>query len=527
MRVLISDKLPDVAVKILTAEPSIEVDNKPGLPVDELKAIIGNYDGIIIRSGTKLTADILDHACKMKAIARAGVGVDNVDVKAASRKGIIVMNTPGGNTTSTAEHTVAMLLALARNIPQAYNSLKSGQWDRKSFVGTQLSGKNIGIIGLGRIGLEVAKRCLAFEMKVLAYDPYISPERAAQLNIELTSLQSIWERGDFITVHTPMTSETRGLIGAKELAQMKKEARIINCARGGIVDEEALADALQAGKVAGAAIDVFSAEPPTSRRLIDMPQVLCTPHLGASTEEAQINVSIDAAAQLVDALTGRGVRFAVNLPSIDSQEAQVLQPYSNLAEKMGCLLRQLGTGQLKAVEVCYTGDLSQMNVTPVTRSLTAGLLKPVLEENVNLVNAPVLAEERGISIIESRSSTSGDYTTTLQVKMITDQDTHFIEGALFGKSDPRIVNMNGYHVEVIPRESLLVIMLNKDRPGLIGEFGRIMAKRNINISSMTFGCKVPGGDAMTVLNLDAKPCETVLEEIRRVENVRAAVAIEL
>ena len=526
MKVLISDKLPDIAVKILTSEPSITVDNKPGLAPDQLKAIIGEYDGIIIRSGSKLTAEILEAATRLKAVARAGVGVDNVDVKAASRKGIIVMNTPGGNTTSTAEHTWAMMLALARNIPQAYASIKRGEWDRKSFTGTQLSGKTLGIIGLGRIGLEVAKRAIAFEMKVIAYDPYITPERAAQLGIEMAALDAMWPRADFITVHTPITAETKGLIGAAQIAKMKDGVRLINCARGGIIDEEALADAVQAGKVAGAAIDVFTSEPPTSRRLADLPHVVATPHLGASTEEAQITVAIDAANQLVDALTGRGVRFAVNMPTIDAQEVKVLEPYIHLAEKMGSLLRQLGDGQLKAVEVCYTGDLAAINVTPVTRSLTAGLLKPVLEENVNLVNAPVLAAERGVAITESRSSASGDFTTTIQVKMITDQGSHSVEGTLFGKNDPRIVNINGYHVEVMPRDTLLVI-LNQDRPGLIGDIGRVMGKGGVNISSMTFGRKQAGGDAMTVLNLDVRPTAAILDEVRKIENAHVVLAIEL
>ena len=526
MKVLIADKLPGVAVEILSSHPEIEVDNRPGLPADELKSIIGQYEGIIIRSGTKLTAEIIEHADRMKAIARAGVGVDNVDVMAASRKGIIVMNTPGGNTISTAEHTFAMMMALSRNIPSACASLKRGEWDRKSFVGAQLSGKTIGIIGLGRIGLEVAKRAVAFEMKVIGHDPYISPERAARLGIELADLEAIWERADYITVHTPMTAETEGLIGARQIAKMKPGVRIINCARGGIVDEDALADALEAGKVAGAAIDVYPEEPPANRRLIDLPQVVATPHLGASTEEAQINVATDAARQLADVLMGRGVRFALNLPAIDAQEAKILDPYSNLAEKMGSLLRQLAEGQLKSVHVSYTGELAQANVAPVTRSLTAGLLKPVLEENVNLVNAPVLAEERGISITESRSSASGDFTTTVRVEMTTDRAALSVEGTLFGKSDPRIVNINGYHVEVIPRGDMLVI-INRDRPGLIGDIGRIVGRSGVNISSMTFGRKEAGGDAMTVLNLDARPADSLLDEVRQAKNVQAVLAIQL
>jgi len=526
MKVLISDKLPDVAVEILSSYPDIDADNKPGLAAHELMAIIGEYDGIVIRSGTKLTADVLEHAKRLKVIARAGVGVDNVDVKAASRKGIIVMNTPGGNTTSTAELTVAMILALSRNIPAACASLKSGKWDRKSFVGNQLSGKTIGIVGLGRVGLEVARRVSTFEMKVVAYDPYIAPERAARLGIELGDLESIWECADYVTVHTPMTPETRGLIGAQELAKMKDGVRIINCARGGIIDENALADAIEAGKVAGAAVDVYPEEPPTNRRLIELPQVVATPHIGASTQEAQINVATDAARQLADALTGRAVRFALNLPGLDPREAEVLQPYSNLADKMGCLLRQLVRGQLESVRICYTGDLAQMNVAPVTRSLTAGLLRPVLEENVNLVNAPVLAEERGITIIESRSCTSGDFTNTIEAVMTTDHGEVSVEGTLFGKSDPRIVGINGYHVEVMPVGDLIVIT-NQDRPGLIGDIGRIMGAGGVNISSMTFGRKEAGGDAMTVLNLDATPSDALLDEVSKVSNVTAALAIQL
>ena len=526
MKVLISDKLPAVAVEILASYPDIDADNKPGLAADELMSIIADYDGIIIRSGTKLTEDVLERAVRMKAIARAGVGVDNVDVRAASRKGIIVMNTPGGNTTSTAELTVAMILALSRNIAAACASLKDGNWDRKSFVGNQLSGKTIGIVGLGRVGIEVARRAMAFEMKVLGYDPYIAPDRAARLGIELGDLGSILERADYVTVHTPMTPETRGLIGAGEIAKMKDGVRIINCARGGIVDEEALADAIEAGKVAGAAVDVYPEEPPKNRRLIDLPQVVATPHLGASTEEAQINVATDAAKQLADALTGRGVRFALNLPGLEAGEAEALEPYSNLAEKMGSLLRQLGEGQLEAVRVCYTGELVEMNVVPVTRSLTAGLLKPVLEENVNLVNAPVLAEERGIKITESRSSVSGDFTTTIEAEMVTDQGEVSVEGTLFGRSDPRIVSINGYHVEVMPVGDLIVIM-NQDRPGLIGDIGRIVGGGGVNISSMTFGRKEAGGDAMTVLNLDARPTDALLDEVRKVGDVAAVLAIQL
>jgi len=526
MKVLISDKLPAVAVETLESYPEIEADNRPGLPADELKSIIGEYEGIIIRSGTKLTADVLELAEKMKVIARAGVGVDNVDVKAASRKGIIVMNTPGGNTVSTAELTVAMILALSRNIPAACSSIKSGEWDRKSFVGTQLSGKTIGVVGLGRIGLEVAKRAIGFEMKVIAYDPYIAPEKVARLGIELTDLESIWRRADYITVHTPITSETRGLIGAEEIAKMKDSVRIVNCARGGIVDEDALADAIEAGKVAGAAVDVYPEEPPENRRLIGLSQVVATPHLGASTKEAQVNVATDAARQLGDALTGKGVKFALNLPAVDAREMKELEPYSDLAEKLGSLLRQLGEGQLKAVRVCYTGELAQMNVTPTTRSLTAGLLKPVLEENVNLVNAPVLAEERGISITEARSSASGDFTTTIKAEMDTDRGVVSVEGTLFGKSDARIVNINGYHVEVIPRGDMVVI-LNKDRPGLIGDIGQLMGRVGVNISSMTFGRKEVGGDAMTVLNLDATPTDSLLGDVRKVKNVTAVLAIRL
>lgn len=524
MKVLISDKLPDVAVDILKSYSEIEVDNKPGLSHDELAAAIGGYEGIIIRSGSKLTADIIEKADRLKVIARAGVGVDNVDVHAASRKGVIVMNTPGGNTISTAELTFGMLLALTRNIPAACASIKGGAWDRKSFVGSQLAGKTLGIVGLGRIGREVAKRALAFEMTVVAYDPFVTQEKAQA--IELVDLDGIWSRSDYITLHTPVNDETRGLIGSAQLAKMKDGVRIINCARGAIIDENAVADAIEAGKIAGAAVDVYPEEPPANRRLIDLPQVVATPHLGASTEEAQINVATDAARQLADALTGRGIRFAINLPAFDAAEAKALEPYCDLAEKMGSVLRQMGDGQLKGVDICYTGDLATANVMPVTRSLIAGLLRPLISENVNLVNAPVLAQERGISVTESRSSATGDFTTTIKVRMNTDRGDVDIEGTLFGRRDPRIVSINGYHVEVIPRGSLLVV-LNLDRPGLIGDIGRIMGKADVNISSMTFGRKEAGGDAMTVLNLDAAPGPDLLAEVGKVPNVTVLKVIKL
>ncbi len=524
-RVLIADKLPPAAAEILEREPRIEVDTNVGLSPDELKSIIGSYHGIVVRSATKLTADVIEKADNLRAIVRAGVGVDNVDIDAASIKGIVVMNTPSGNTVSTAEHAIAMMMAMSRNIPRACESLRAGKWDRKAFTGTQLCGKTIGIIGLGRIGIEVARRCSAMGMTLLGCDPYITRTKAEQEKVDLCGLETIYKRADFITVHTPLTDKTRGMIGREQFAMMQPGVRIINCARGGIVDEEALAEALKEGKVAGAALDVYTSEPPANRELVELDNVVATPHLGASTSEAQLNVALDAARQLSDALLGRGIINASNFPALDAKEADQLQPVCALAEKIGALQAQLIHGRIQSAAITYYGELADADVRPVTRSLTAGLLKPVLE-NVNIVNAPVLAEARGISVTETKSSEATDFTSLISVTVATAQREITVKGTVFGKAEPRIVGIDDYRVEVIPRGHVLIIF-DEDRPGLIGAIGTLLGQAGINISCMTFGRKEAGGEAITVLNIDGPTSPALLEQIGDVPNVIAAHLVHL
>ena len=522
MKVLVSDSVAAEAIERLKAVQGIEVDYAPELKGEELKKHLADAEGLIVRSATKVTAELIAAAPKLRCIVRAGVGVDTVDVPAASRRGIIVMNTPGGNTLSTAEHTMALLLALSRNVYPACASLKGGKWDRKSFMGTQLAGKTIGVIGLGRIGIEVARRCTAFGMGVLGFDPYMTPDRAKQLQVPLApSLDEVWARADYVTVHVPMGDETRGMIGAAQLAKMKDGVRIINCARGGIVDEAALAEAIRSGKVAGAALDVFESEPPKGRELIDLPQVLCTPHLGASTEEAQVSVAVEAAEIISDALLRGRIRNAVNVPAIDAQEAEALAPYAALARCLGRLEIQRLRRLPSRVSVTYAGEAAQLNARYLTAHLLAALLEPALEEEVNIINAPFLAEERGIRVTESTATHSQDFATLVSVASTVDGEEHEAAGTLVGRGEPRIVLVDGYRVEAVPRGTLLVLFAD-DKPGLIGSVGTLLGEKGINIAGMTFGRKSAGGDAITVLNLDGALDEATLGAVRAAPHVRQA-----
>jgi len=527
MKVLISDKLPPEAAAILNAEPEIEAVSNTGLQGDELKTAVADVDGIIVRSGTKLTADVIEAAPRLKAIARAGVGVDNVDVDAASKRGIIVMNTPGGNTVSAAEQTMALMLALSRNIPQAHASLKQKKWERSKFIGTQLDGKTLGMIGLGRIGTDVARKAQAFNMRVVGLDPYFAAERATELRIELVAqLDELLAVADYITVHVPRTPETKGMIAAAEFEKMKDGVRIINCARGGIIDENALHQAITSGKVAGAALDVFVQEPPVDWRLVELPQVVCTPHLGASTEEAQLTVAKDAARQLADVLLGRGVRYAVNLPAVEPRVFEALEPYCNLAEKIAAFKMQLLGGRVGKVQVSYLGDIAKLDTSVVTRYLTAGLLSPILEQTVNMVNAPLLAAERGLTIREVKSAKVQDYGSLVLLEVTADGRKLSVGGTIFGKAEPRIVLVDGYRVEANPDGHLLVVFAD-DRPGLIGSLGQIMGERGVNIASMTFGRKAAGGEAIMILNLDAAIPDAILARVRNVPHVHRAQCVEL
>lgn len=526
MKVLVSDKLAPEGLKILEKAKSIQTDVKTGLKPEELKKIIADYDGLIVRSGTKVTKDIIQAGKKLKIIGRAGVGLDNVDVEAASRLGIVVMNAPGGNTISTAEHTISMILALSRNIPQAHQSLKEGRWDRKKFMGTELYGKTLGVVGLGRIGTEVAKRAMSFGMKVLAYDPYLSLEKAKTLKIESADLKGVLKRADYITVHTPLTDETKHLISDKQISLMKDGVKIVNCARGGIIDEQALIKGLKSGRIAGCALDVYENEPPQGSPLLSMDNVVVTPHLGASTEEAQVNVAIDIARQMADGLSGRGMQNAVNAPSIAPEIAEIVQPYVTLAEKIGCLLSQLSEGHIMRLLIEYRGDIGSYDTTPITMACVKGLLQPFMGETVNYINAPCLAKERGISIEETKTEKVENFANLISVVVRTEKKELSVWGTVFGKEDLRIVRINKYYLEAHPTGYMLVIK-NRDLPGVVGAIGTLLGENRINIAAMTFGREKPGGQAVSVLNVDSPIPQKVLEKIKKSKNIFDAKLIKL
>ena len=526
-KVLISDSLSKEAVEILQKEKEFSVDVNTKLTPEELKKVIKEYDALVVRSSTKVTKDLIDAADKMKIIGRAGVGLDNVDVGAASKKGIIVVNTPAGNTISTAEHAFTMMLALSRNIAQADLSMKKGEWERKKFMGHEVYGKTLGIIGLGRIGTEVAKRALVFGMKVLAYDPYLSMDKAKELGIEPASLDEIYKNADYITVHTPLTDETRHMISEKQFAMMKKDVRLINCARGGIIDEDALAVALEAGKVAGAAFDVYEKEPPAKdMKLLKSDKVVLAPHLGASTEEAQANVAIEVAEIVRDALLTGCVKNAVNAPCLDPEMCKVMDPYMKLAEKMGSMQAQLVDGHVKTVKIKYVGDLLKYDLSPFTLSLIKGMLTPILQETVNFVNSMVIAKDRGINITETRMAETQDFANLIIVDVETDKMKSSLMGTLFTKVDPRIVKINDSYVDAVP-EGFMLVMSNKDVPGIIGQIGTILGKNSVNIAGMSFGREEKGGKAVSVLNVDSDVPKNVLDEIRKAENIFSVKLVKL
>lgn len=526
MKVLVSDTLSEEGLEILK-EAGLEVIYKPGLSPEELKREIQEVEGLIIRSGTKVTEEVIRNATKLKVIGRAGTGLDNVDIQAANEKGIVVMNVPGGNTLSAAEHTLALLFALARKIPQANQSVKEGRWERKKFMGVELNGKTLGIIGLGRIGNIVAERALCLKMQVLAYDPFVSPEFAAKKGIELVSLEDLYRRADFITIHTPLTKETYHLIDRKALAKMKKGVYIINCARGGIIDEGALYEALVSGQVAGAALDVFEKEPPDPQYpLLKLENVITTPHLGASTIEAQKVVAIEIAKQVVDYLLHGIVRNAVNVPSLSAEALKVVAPVLNLAEKIGLLSAQIAEGAIEEVEITYKGELSKLETKPVTLSLVKGLLTPFLKEDVNYVNALLRAKERNIKITESKTEETEDFTSLISVKIHHTQGETLVEGTLFGKKEPRIVRINGFRLDALPEGHMLYIF-NEDKPGVIGKIGTILGKHKLNISRMYVGQDPMKKRNVILLSLDQPPHEEALRELQGEESVYLVKPLEL
>lgn len=524
-KVLVSDKLAQEGIDILKQVGDVDVNT--GLPEDELCKIIGEYDALVIRSGTQVTAKVLEAAKKLRIIGRAGVGVDNVDVPVATERGVIVVNSPGGNTLAAAELTVALLLALARNIPQAYASMQKKEWNRSKYTGNEVYKKTLSVLGLGKIGQEVAKRCQAFGMKVLAYDPFLSAEVGEQLGVELVDLDECLRKGDYITLHLPKNKDTLGMISTKQFEMMKDGVRIVNCARGGIIDDDALIAGLKSGKVAGAALDVYPTEPPDfDNELFSLDSVVTTPHLGASTEEAQTNVAIDVAEQIVDVFQGRTARSAVNMPALSPEVLAAVQPYLPLAERMASLAAQTIEGRASKIEIRYSGELANIDSGAITRSVLVGLLKPVLGESVNPVNAPVIAKSRGIEVVESKSPDVEDYSALLTLGVKTDKGDNEISGALFGARDMRVVRMAGYPTDIVP-EGILLVAPHLDKPGVIGKVGTLLGDNNINIASMHVGRKQPRENAIMFLNVDSEIPAAILEKIAQIEGIESVKQVRL
>jgi D-3-phosphoglycerate dehydrogenase len=526
-RVLVSDKLDPAGLDVLR-QAGIELDERRGLTGTALQEALRAADGVIVRSETRLTADVLENPGKLRAIVRAGVGVDNIDVAAATRRGIVVMNTPGGNTVSTAEHTVTLLMSLARHMPAADASVHAGKWERGKYVGSQLAGKTLGVVGCGRIGSEVARRAAGLDVKVLGFDPFLAPARAAELGIEkVADLDALLPRCDFLTVHTSLTDETRNLIGARELALLPKGARVINCARGGIIDEAALADALRSGHLAGAALDVFVTEPPPADHpLLKLPNVVVTPHLGASTVEAQLSVAREAAQLLVDFLTRGVIGFAINMAAVDRAELEELRLYVDMARRLGLLHAQMCQGAIHRAELLYRGDVARRSTRLITDAFAAGLLEYRLDQGVNIVNARLLAAERGIEIVEKTSSEKGDFSTLLKIDVQTDKKVYTAAGTLFGKQYLRLVQLGPYHLDAY-MDGVMLLFTHRDLPGLIGYIGTIFGKYQVNIAQMTVGRQQPGGEAIAVLNLDSPPPEEALREVRGHPQISSVSVVKL
>jgi len=527
MKILVSDSLAPEGLAVFERAGGFEVDVRVGLKPDELKKICGDYDGWVIRSGTKITAELIEAATNLKVIGRAGVGYENIDAEAASKKGIVVMNTPGGNNVTTGEHTVALMMALARHIPQAAASLKNGKWERNKFVGVELCNKTLGVIGLGNVGRIVAERSAGLRMKVLGYDPFIATENIARMGVEPATLEDIIAKSDFITVHVPLTPETQGLINRAAFAKMKTGVRIINCARGGIVDENDLAAAIKEGKVAGAALDVYVDEPPAADHpLVKMEQVITTPHLGASTDEAQLNVAIAVAEQMVDFLSKGVVRYAVNVPSVSPELLEILRPYLLLAEKLGSLLSQMVGALPKEVHVEYGGDVTQYPLAPLTLAVLKGILTPIMESGVNYVNAPIVARDRGVKVVESKSSRASDFANYITVKAETGKTEMEVEGVVFGAKHPRIVRVDHFYLEAVP-EGYILILRNRDVPGVVGTVGTLLGKNGINIAGMELGRSEKGGNAISFIHVDEAITKKALQELRDLPPIVSAVQVKL
>src|SRR5579871_6017171 len=522
--VLISDALSPAAVAIFK-DRGLRVEFQPTLGKDKekLAETIGGFDGLAIRSATKVTAKLLEKANGLKVIGRAGIGVDNVDIPAATARGIIVMNTPFGNSITTAEHAITLMLSLARQIPEADASTRAGKWEKNKFLGVEIFGKTLGIIGCGNIGSIVADRAIGLKMKVIAYDPYLSVERALHLGVEKVELDELLRRADFITLHTPLTDKTRNIINAQALGRTKKGVRLINCARGELIEEAALLEALKSGHVAGAALDVFREEPPPPSPLFELPNVVCTPHLGASTTEAQENVALQVAEQMSDYLLRGAITNAVNFPSISAEEAPKLKPFIALAEKLGSFAGQLTETGLSRVQITYEGLVAQMNTRALTSAAVAGLLRPMLQD-VNVVSAPIIAKDRGIVVEETRREAAGDYESLITVTVTTDRQSRHVSGTVFADGRPRIVNIKGIRMDAEFGPSMIYIT-NLDKPGFIGKFSSTLGDAGINIATFHVGRQAAGGDAIALIEIDGDIPPNVLTQVRALPQVQQAIVL--
>jgi len=521
-RVLISDALSDAALQIFK-DRGVEVDFKPGIDKDEIAKIIGDYDGLAIRSATKVTAKLLDAATRLKVVGRAGIGVDNVDIPSATAKGVIVMNTPFGNSITTAEHAIAMMFALARQIPQADASTQAGKWEKNRFMGVELSGKLLGIIGCGNIGSIVADRAIGLKMRVIAYDPFLSPERALELGVEKVEIEDLLKRADIISLHTPMTAQTKNILSAENLAKTKVGVRIVNCARGGLIDEAALRAALDAGHVAGAAIDVFVEEPAKSNPLFGHPNVVCTPHLGAATSEAQENVALQVAEQMSDYLLRGAISNAINFPSITAEEAPKLRPYIALAEKLGSFAGQLTESGLKTVHITYSGEVAGMKTKALTSAAIAGLLRPMLAD-INVVSAPSVAKERGVVVEETVREVTGDYASLITVSVTTERQERAVSGTVFQDGKPRMLEIKGIKVDAEFAPSMIYVT-NEDKPGFIGRFAGLLGEAGVNIATFALGRDKQGGSAIALVEVDGQVPQSVIEQVHKIPGVKQAKAL--
>ena len=520
--VLISDKMDPKAAAIFR-QRGIEVDEKPGLSPEELAAIIGDYDGLAIRSATKVTRPILEAAANLKVVGRAGIGVDNVDIPAATARGVVVMNTPFGNSITTAEHAIALMFALARQLPEADASTQAGKWEKNRFMGVEVTGKTLGLIGCGNIGSIVATRALGLKMKVAAFDPFLTPERAVELGVDKVELDELLKRADFITLHTPLTDQTRYILSRENLATTRKGVRIINCARGGLIDEQALKESLDSGHVAGAALDVFEKEPATASPLFGTPGFISTPHLGASTSEAQVNVAIQVAEQMSDYLLLGGVTNAVNMPSLSAEEAPRLKPYMALAEKLGKLVGQILGEDVRSVSVEVEGAAAQLNQKPITGAVLAGLMG-TYSQTVNMVNAPFLAKERGLDVREVRHDREGDYHTLLAVEVGTSKGPMRVAGTLFGNRAPRLVELFGVEIEA-ELAGTMIYIVNTDTPGFIGKLGTALGEAGINIATFNLGRREALGEAVALVAVDGDVPAAIVDTLCKLEGVREVVPL--